>query len=147
LGGGLPLGAFIANRTIMSHLSDNPALGHITTFGGHPLSCAAGNAALNVLTKSKLLRLAAAKEKLFRKLLKHKTIKEIRGKGLMLAVQFTGEEQCRKVIEICLKNGIIVDWFLFCPSAMRICPPLTITEKEIKKACSIILLSINQALS
>jgi acetylornithine/N-succinyldiaminopimelate aminotransferase len=147
LGGGLPLGAFIADQTIMSHLSDNPALGHITTFGGHPLSCAAGDAALNFLIKSKLLRWIAGKEKLFRKLLKHKAIKEIRGKGLMLALQFSSDEQCRKVIEICLKNGIIVDWFLFCPSAIRICPPLTITEKEIKKACSIILSSINQALS
>jgi len=147
LGGGLPLGAFIANRSIMSQLSDNPALGHITTFGGHPLSCAAGNAALNFLNKSKLLRSVSAKEKLFRKLIKHKTIKEIRGKGLMLALQFSSEELCRKVIEICLKNGIIVDWFLFNPSSMRICPPLTITEKEIKKACSLILSSINQALS
>jgi|SRR6185437_6148366 len=147
LGGGLPLGAFIANRSIMSQLSDNPALGHITTFGGHPLSCAAGNAALNFLNKSKLLRSVSAKEKLFRKLIKHKTIEEIRGKGLMLALQFSSEELCRKVIEICLKNGIIVDWFLFNPSSMRICPPLTITEKEIKKACSLILSSINQALS
>jgi len=147
LGGGLPLGAFISDRSIMAHLSDNPALGHITTFGGHPISCAAGDAALNFLVKAKLLRTLPAKEKLFRKLLKHKAIKEIRGKGLMLALQFNGEEQCRKVIEICLKNGIIVDWFLFCPSAMRICPPLTITDKEIKKACTALLLSINQALS
>lgn len=147
LGGGLPLGAFIANRVVMSHLSDSPALGHITTFGGHPLSCAAGSAAFSFVIKSKLLRTANTKEKLFRKLLKHTAIKEIRGKGLMLALQFAGEELCRKVIEICLKNGIIVDWFLFNPSSMRICPPLTITEKEISKACSTILSSINQALS
>lgn len=147
LGGGLPLGAFIANRRIMSLLSDNPALGHITTFGGHPLSCAAGHAALSHLTKSRLINSVAKKEKLFKSLLKHKAIKEIRGKGLMLALQFESEELCKKAIEICLKNGIIVDWFLFCPSAMRICPPLIITEKEIKQACTKILLSINQSLS
>ncbi|HTB06700.1 MAG TPA: aspartate aminotransferase family protein [Bacteroidia bacterium] len=147
MGGGLPLGAFIANRKIMSSLSDNPALGHITTFGGHPLSCASGLVALEVQLKTKLYSAASKKEKLFRTLLKHKTIKEIRGKGLMLALQFDNEIFCKKVIENCIKNGIIVDWFLFRPDAMRIAPPLIITEKEIRYACSAILLSIKQSLS
>ncbi len=147
MGGGLPLGAFVANKKIMSSLSDNPALGHITTFGGHPLSCASGLAALEVLLSKKLFASAAKKEKLFRSLLKHNAIKEIRGMGLMLAVQFGNEELCKKVIENCIKNGIIVDWFLFRPDAMRIAPPLIITEQEIKQACKIILQSIKQSLS
>jgi acetylornithine/N-succinyldiaminopimelate aminotransferase len=147
MGGGLPLGGFIANRKIMSSLSDNPALGHITTFGGHPLSCASGLAAFEVLTKKKLYGSAGKKEKLLRSLLKHKAIKEIRGMGLMLAVQFRSEEMNKKVIENCIKNGIIADWFLFRPDAMRIAPPLIITEQEIKQACKIILLSIKQSLS
>ncbi len=147
MGGGLPLGAFIANNKVMSSLSNDPALGHITTFGGHPLSCAAGLAAFEVLLNKKFHNSAAKKGKLFRSLLKHETIKEIRGMGLMLAVQFKSEELCKKVIENCIKNGIIVDWFLFRPDAMRIAPPLIITEKEIKEACKIILLSIKQSLS
>ena len=147
MGGGLPLGAFIANNKVMLSLSNDPALGHITTFGGHPLSCAAGLAAFETLLNKKFHNSAAKKEKLFRSLLKHETIKEIRGMGLMLAVQFKSEEVCKKVIENCIKNGIIVDWFLFRPDAMRIAPPLIITEKEIKEACKIILLSIKQSLS
>jgi len=147
MGGGLPLGAFVANKTIMNSLSDNPALGHITTFGGHPLSCASGLAALGVLTQKKLYQSAAKKEKLFRSLLKHKAIKKIRGKGLMLALQFESEELNKKVIENCIKNGIIVDWFLFRPDAMRIAPPLVITDAEIKLACKVITESIKQSLS
>ena len=147
MGGGLPLGGFIARHEIMSSLSDNPALGHITTFGGHPLSCAAGLAAFEVLLNKKLYATAGKKEKLFRSLLKHIAIKEIRGVGLMLALQFDNETLCKKVIENCIKNGIIVDWFLFRADAMRIAPPLIITEKEIRYACSAILLSIKQSLS
>jgi acetylornithine/N-succinyldiaminopimelate aminotransferase len=144
MGGGLPLGGFIANWKIMQVFSDNPPLGHITTFGGHPLCCAAGLAALEVLIKDKFHKQAAKKEKLFRTLLKHAAIKEIRGKGLMLAVEFHNEELCKKVIEKCLKKGIIADWFLFCPTAMRIAPPLIIQKKEIKHACGIIIKAINE---
>jgi len=147
MGGGLPLGAFVASKSIMRSLSDNPALGHITTFGGHPLSCASGLAALNVVTQKKLYQSALRKEKLFRSLLKHKAIKAIRGKGLMLALQFNSEEVNKKVIENCIKNGIIVDWFLFRPDAMRIAPPLVISDAEIKQACKIIMLSVKQSLS
>jgi len=144
MGGGLPVGGFVANRKIMQVLADNPPLGHITTFGGHPLCCAAGLAALEVLIKDKFHDQAAAKEKLFRTLLRHPAIKEIRGKGLMLAVEFYNEELCKKTIEICLKKGIIVDWFLFCPTAMRIAPPLIIQEKEIKQACDVIISAIDE---
>lgn len=144
MGGGLPLGGFVANRKIMQVLSDNPPLGHITTFGGHPLCCAAGMAALEVLLKNKFHEQAAEKEKLFRTLLRHPAIKEIRGKGLMLAVEFQNEELCKKVIEHCLKKGIIVDWFLFRPTAMRIAPPLIIKENEIKLACSVIMAAITE---
>lgn len=151
LGGGLPLGAFAANGKIMQTLSDNPALGHITTFGGHPLCCASGLAALKVLLNERLHEKAAKKEKLFRKLLKHPAIKEIRGRGLMLALEFDDEILCKKVIDRCLsyagspgKKGIIADWFLFRPTAMRIAPPLIIKEKEINYACSVILKAINE---
>jgi acetylornithine/N-succinyldiaminopimelate aminotransferase len=144
MGGGLPLGAFIANRKIMQSLSDNPPLGHITTFGGHPLCCASGLAALEVLQNEKLYEKAGEKEKLFRTLLRHPAIKEIRGKGLMLALEFNDEKFCKKVIEKCLQKGIITDWFLFRPTSLRIAPPLIIQEKEIKHACSVILGSINE---
>ncbi len=147
LGGGLPLGAFVANRKIMQTLSDNPTLGHITTFGGHPLCCASGLAALEVLLKEKLYKRTAKKEKLFRALLNHPSIKEIRGRGLMLAVEFNNEKFCKKVIENCLKRGIIADWFLFSPTAMRIAAPLIIEEKEIKFACTVILTSIKEVLA
>ncbi len=147
MGGGLPIGGFVASKKIMSSLSDNPALGHITTFGGHPLSCASGLAAFDVLISKKLYTSATKKEKLFRTLLKHKAIKGIRGMGLMLAVQFSSEELNKKVIENCIKNGIIADWFLFRADAMRIAPPLIITETEIKLACKKILLSIEQSFS
>jgi acetylornithine/N-succinyldiaminopimelate aminotransferase len=154
LGGGLPLGGFIANRKIMQTLSDNPVLGHITTFGGHPLCCASGLAALEVVTKERLHVKATKKEKLFRSLLKHPAIKEIRGKGLMLALEFNDENICKKVIDRCLsyarspgKKGIISDWFLFRPGAMRIAPPLIIKETEIKYACSVIIKAIKEVTS
>ncbi len=139
LGGGMPLGAFISSQQIMSSLSNNPALGHITTFGGHPLCCVAGQAALEVLLKGSLVKQVQKKEKLFRSLLKHKAIKEVRSKGLLIAVQFENEALNKKVIANCIENGVVTDWFLFNDSAMRIAPPLTITEAEIRKACAIIL--------
>jgi acetylornithine/succinyldiaminopimelate/putrescine aminotransferase len=136
-GGGMPLGAFISSKEIMSTLSHNPVLGHITTFGGHPLSCVAGMAALKeILSK---LRVTGRNGDLFKKLLKHPKIKEVRGVGLFLAVRFGSEKEKMEIIHKCIENGIIVDWFLFNKDAMRIVPPLTITEKEIKKACEVIL--------
>jgi len=139
MGGGMPIGAFIASKMLMHSLTNNPVLGHITTFGGHPVCCAASLATLNVLLDDKLIEQIEQKEKLFRALLKHPLIKSIKGKGLLLAIEFENFEQNKKIIDNCILKGIITDWFLFQPSAMRIAPPLTITEKQITEACNIIL--------
>ena len=144
MGGGMPIGAFISSKEIMSSLTANPALGHITTFGGHPVSCAASLATLKILLEENLIGQVDEKEKLFREILKHLSIKEIRGRGLLLAVEFESYEFNKKVIDTCLENGVITDWFLFCNNAMRIAPPLTITTDEIKKACEVILKSIKK---
>ena len=121
---------------------NNPVLGHITTFGGHPVSCAAGHAALNFLLREKLIKSVFDKEKLFRKLLVHNSIKEIRSKGLLIAVDFGDEKLNSDIISRCISNGVITDWFLFNAQSMRIAPPLIITNEEIEKACEIILKSI-----
>ncbi|RYY35475.1 MAG: aspartate aminotransferase family protein [Sphingobacteriaceae bacterium] len=142
LGGGMPIGAFISSNKIMGALKDNPILGHITTFGGHPVCCAAGLAALDVLLEEKLAEQVAEKEALFRQLLVHPAIKQIRGKGLMLAVELENFDLNKKIIDRCIENGIITDWFLHCSNAMRIAPPLIISHADIKKACTIILQSI-----
>lgn len=144
MGGGMPIGAFIASKELMSTLSKQPILGHITTFGGHPVSCAAGSACLSVIQEELLVESVPEKEKLFRKLLNHTEIREIRGKGLMLALQLRDSKQLFPAIDRCIENGLITDWFLFCDSAMRIAPPLTITEQEIKEACTIINESISK---
>src|ERR1700761_3509273 len=138
LGGGMPIGAFISSNTIMSALKENPILGHITTFGGHPVCCAAGLAALEVLLKDDLCAGVAEKEALFRKLLVHPAIKEVRGKGLMLAIELENFDLNKKIIDRCIENGVITDWFLHCSNSMRLAPPLIITEAEIRKACVII---------
>ncbi|MBI4947690.1 MAG: aspartate aminotransferase family protein [Bacteroidetes bacterium] len=148
-GGGMPLGAFISSKEIMSTLSHDPVLGHITTFGGHPVCCAAALTALELIASppAPLLKEKGGvswKGELFKKLLKHPRIKEVRGKGLLLAVQFSSEEENKKIISRCIQNGVVVDWFLFRSDAMRIAPPLTISEKEIKKACEVILKSIDE---
>ncbi len=144
LGGGMPLGAFISSQEIMQSLSNNPMLGHITTFGGHPVCCAAGLAALKFLLREKqLITEATRKEGLVKQLLSHPSIQEVRGKGLMLAVQFEDFETNKKIIDSCIQQGVITDWFLFCDNAMRIAPPLTITEDELRKACGVILESIS----
>jgi acetylornithine/succinyldiaminopimelate/putrescine aminotransferase len=142
MGGGMPIGAFIASRDVMNTLSREPILGHITTFGGHPVSCAAGSACLSVIQNEKLLNSIPEKEALFRELLNHQEIREIRGKGLMLSVQLRDSEQLFPAIDRCIENGVVTDWFLFCDSAMRIAPPLTITKEEIAEACKIINESI-----
>jgi acetylornithine/N-succinyldiaminopimelate aminotransferase len=143
LGGGMPVGAFAASHQIMSALKENPILGHITTFGGHPVCCAAGLAALEVLLDDKLCDQVAEKETLIRSLLVHPAIKEIRGKGLMLAAELESFDLNKKIIDRCIENGVIVDWFLHCSNAMRIAPPLIITHNEIRKACEVILEAIN----
>lgn len=143
MGGGMPIGAFVASNELMSTLSNDPILGHITTFGGHPVSCAAASACLSVIQEEKLIESISSKEKLFRKLLVHPEIKEIRGQGLMLAIQFESSEKLFSTIDKCLTSGIVTDWFLFCDDAMRIAPPLTITESEITEACNVIINCIN----
>ncbi|HSH65784.1 MAG TPA: aspartate aminotransferase family protein [Bacteroidia bacterium] len=139
MGGGMPIGAFISSKTIMGSLSNNPILGHITTFGGHPVSCAASKATIEVILKNKLIDSVLEKEKLFRELLIHPQINSINGRGLLLSVEFNSYEQNKSVIDLCIENGIITDWFLFNSHSMRIAPPLTITTEEIKEACKIIL--------
>ncbi|GAB2694666.1 aspartate aminotransferase family protein [Mucilaginibacter koreensis] len=143
LGGGMPIGAFVASNEVMSVLKENPILGHITTFGGHPVSCAAGLAALKVLLNDDLVSSVAEKEALFRQQLTHPAIKQIRGKGLMLAMELESFEFNKKVIDRCIENGVITDWFLHCSNSMRIAPPLIITPEEITKACDVITEAIS----
>ena len=143
IGGGMPIGAFISSKEIMSVLSENPILGHITTFGGHPVSCAAGLATLNTILTENLVSDVEKKGQLFKTLLQHPAIKQVRGKGLMLAVEFDSYETNKAIIDACIVDGIITDWFLHCSKSMRIAPPLIITEEEIKEACNIILKNID----
>jgi acetylornithine/N-succinyldiaminopimelate aminotransferase len=139
LGGGLPLGAFVADKKMMDAFTENPVLGHISTFGGHPVCCAAGLAAMQVLLHDKLIENVFEKELLFRELLHHPTIKAVRSRGLLMAVEFDSFKTNKKIIDRCIKKGLITDWFLFAPHCMRIAPPLTITTKKIKQACNTII--------
>jgi acetylornithine/N-succinyldiaminopimelate aminotransferase len=143
LGGGMPIGAFVSSNNLMGALKENPILGHITTFGGHPVCCAAGLAALEVLLDENLVATVAEKEALMRSLLVHPAIKEVRGKGLMLAIELADFDTNKKIIDRCIANGVITDWFLHCDNAMRIAPPLIITPNEIEKACKVIIEAIN----
>jgi acetylornithine/N-succinyldiaminopimelate aminotransferase len=145
MGGGMPLGAFIASGEIMQSLTHEPVLGHITTFGGHPVCCAAGLACLETLLDERIPEQVEAKGQLFRTLLRHPSIKSISGKGLMLALEFETGELNRAVISRCIEKGVIIDWFLFADNRMRIAPPLIITEEEISAACRVILQSITEA--
>ena len=142
MGGGMPIGAFISSQEIMGVLKENPILGHITTFGGHPVSCAAGLANLEGILEENLISAVFSQELLFRKLLNHPKIKEIRGKGLMLSIQLDTFSQVEQVSKLCLENGIIIDWFLHCDTALRVAPPLIISEDEIEAACRVIINAI-----
>jgi len=145
MGGGMPLGAFVSSSTIMASLASNPELGHITTFGGHPVSCAAALAALEVLTEDDLIQQATVKGEMFRSLLEdHPLVKEIRMKGLMLAVELDDESLTNQLTRIFIKNGLVVDQFLFCPQAFRIAPPLTITEEQIRETCEVVVASLDE---
>jgi acetylornithine/succinyldiaminopimelate/putrescine aminotransferase len=135
LGGGMPLGAFISSAEIMSSLISKPSLGHITTFGGHPVCCAAGLASMKVLTEENLIESCSGKSKLFRDLLKHDLITSVRGEGLLLAVQLARPEYVKYAIAKAPEFGLILDYFLFCDDAFRIAPPLIISEEEILLAC------------
>ena len=144
LGGGLPIGAFITSTKIMSELKENPKLGHITTFGGNPLIAASALATLEEVLKPKFMNSVLEKEKLFRKLLIHPKIKEIRGKGLMLALIVDNTDLASKIILKSLEKGLLLFWLLFESKAVRITPPLNISNKEIKQGCKIILDILNK---
>lgn len=143
LGGGMPLGAFIANRDIMWSLTSQPVLGHITTFGGHPVACAAGLAGMKALLAENMIDGVFKKEQLFLSLLKHPKIKAVRSRGLMLAIEVEDFPAAKKAIDYCIANGLITDWFLFASNAIRLVPPLIISEDEIRAACAIILAGLD----
>ncbi|MDX2302053.1 MAG: aspartate aminotransferase family protein [Microscillaceae bacterium] len=143
MGGGMPIGAFISSSEKMAVLKNNPILGHITTFGGHPLCCAAGLASMEVILEEKLYEEAENKAQLFKKYLKHPKIREIRHKGLMMALIFDNFAQLKKIIDRAIERGVLTDWFLYCDHAMRIAPPLIIQEDEIRQACELLLEAID----
>ena len=145
LGGGMPLGAIIADFSLMKAWQSAPALGHISTFGGHPICCAAGMAALQVILAGNLIEQVAEKEQRFRKRLAcHPKIREIRGAGLLLACALESEEKTKRFIRLAVEEGIVTDSFLFCNSSFRISPPLTITLEEIDESCNIILKALDR---
>ncbi|HQW40898.1 MAG TPA: aspartate aminotransferase family protein [Flavobacteriales bacterium] len=146
LGGGLPMGAFVSSREHMHLLTHDPVLGHITTFGGHPLPCVAGLAALNVLEAEHLMDNAERMGVLFKELLIHPAIKEVRGLGLMLAVELEDQDKVQKVVLDCLDHGVLGFWFLSCPTAFRIAPPLTINSAEVRSACHFILKALDRSI-
>lgn len=143
LGAGMPIGAFVSSQQHMLTLADNPMLGHITTFGGHPVVCAAALAGINELERLDIISQVAEKEQLFRSKLIHPKIKSISGKGLMLALSFENFDENKKIIDLCIKDGLITDWFLFAQHKLRIAPPLTITPKQIEEACEIIFKNLS----
>ncbi|MBX2939650.1 MAG: aminotransferase class III-fold pyridoxal phosphate-dependent enzyme, partial [Ferruginibacter sp.] len=145
LGGGMPLGAFIAKKSIMQSLTHQPVLGHINTFGGHPVSCAAGLAAMQALFNEKMIPQVAEKETLFLSLLKHKRIQRVSSKGLMMAVWFNHFEENKSIIDALIEKGVFTDWFLFASNALRIVPPLNISEEDIRTSCALLLEVLDQS--
>lgn len=139
LGGGMPLGAFIADKKLMDTFTDNPVLGHITTFGGHPVCCAAGMAGMKALLEEGWIGTVKGKEELFTSLLVHQKIKAVRSFGLWMAVEFDSFETNKKLIDKCIAAGVLTDWFLFASDCLRISPPLIISEQQIEKACAVIV--------
>ena len=138
-GGGMPLGAFVARHEVMDTLQENPALGHITTFGGNPVCCAAGLAALNYLVDNKVVERVETKGALYEMLLKdHPAVREIRRSGLLLAVELGESAKLYRIMELFREAGILSDWFLFCDTAFRISPPLTISEDEVRESAALI---------
>ncbi|MDX1720502.1 MAG: aminotransferase class III-fold pyridoxal phosphate-dependent enzyme, partial [Salegentibacter mishustinae] len=144
MGGGMPIGAFSASAKMMDSLSDNPKMGHITTFGGNPVIAASALATLKEITGSDLMTESLEKEKLFRKLLVHPLISEVRGMGLMLAIITTSEEIANQLVLKSKEENLILFWLLFEKKAVRITPPLTISEEEIKEGCGIIIAVLDE---
>lgn len=144
-GGGMPLGGVAANRQILDSFTHNPCLGHITTFGGHPVCCAAGLAALNYLVNNNIVDNVERKGKLFEERVSlHPKVREIRRSGLLLAVELGSSDYLYKLMEIFKEEGIMSDWFLYCDTAFRISPPLTISDSEIEECCAIIARSLDR---
>jgi acetylornithine/succinyldiaminopimelate/putrescine aminotransferase len=144
MGGGMPVGAFVANKQVMDVLSDHPKLGHITTFGGHPVNCAAAVANIEVLQNSGIIEKVEAKGQLLESLLSHKAIRQIRRIGLMMAVEFENARTVEKIVRKCLEKGVITFWFLSSVNSFRLAPPLIITEEQISEASHKILEAIDQ---
>lgn len=142
MGGGMPIGAFISSKQLMTSLTKNPILGHITTFGGHPVSAVASLAALEIIRNEKLYEQIPVKVDLFKSLLVHPEIQAIREAGFMMAIEFKDFDRLKQIIDKAIEMGVITDWFLFCDNSMRIAPPLTISDTEIHEACEIILNAI-----
>lgn len=147
LGAGMPLGAFIASGQLMKNLADNPVLGHITTFGGHPVCCAAALAGIEYLEKENLVSAVTNKENLLREKLQNTAVKTISGRGLMLGVGLGTEEINRAAIAECINRGVITDWFLHCGHKMRIAPPLTISDTELEECCNVIVEALDTVTS
>jgi len=139
----MPIGGLVTSQKLMSLFSFDPKLGHITTFGGHPVCCAGALAGLEVLTEEKLIDSVEQKGQLFENLLKHRLIKEVRRKGLMFAFEMDNAELVQKVVEGCKEKGVLSFWFLSCPESFRIAPPLSITTQQIEESCSIIIEVLN----
>lgn len=146
LGGGMPIGALIAHPSLLSVFSKNPVLGHITTFGGHPVSCEAATATVQIVNTPEILGQVKHKENCFRQHLKHPAIKQIRSCGLMMAAEMEDYPTLKRVIDTAIEKGVLTDWFLYCDNSMRIAPPLIISEEEIKMACDVIIEAINEVL-
>jgi len=144
MGGGMPIAAFVAGQNLMNALSDNPMLGHITTFGGHPVSCAAALATLEALVGGEWLAQVGFKSALFVQLLQHPAIVEVRSAGLLIAVELGDFAAVQAVIQICLEKGLIIDWFLFNNRSLRIAPPLIISETQIREACAILIQALDR---
>jgi len=143
-GGGLPLGTFISSAEIMQVFSNDPPLGHLTTFGGHPLSCAASLAAIDILEKDKLAERANVLENIFKeKISSHPSVKEIRGRGLMLAIELKQPQQLIQIVKACRGNGLLVDWFLFNQNSIRFYPPLIVSDEEVNLICEKLLKSLD----
>lgn len=142
LGGGMPLGAFITSTERMNLLTHQPVLGHITTFGGHPVSCAAGKTAFEVLLKGGWIQEVKQKEQLLLQELRHPAIRSVNHHGLWVSLQFETEEKAQAVVHRCVQNGLVTDWFLFAPDRLRIAPPLIATAEQLRELCAIVLKSI-----
>ena len=144
MGGGMPIGAFIASDAIMQSLTHDPVLGHITTFGGHPVNCAAGLATLETLLQGSYIDQIPAKEALFRKLLRHPDILDVRSSGLLMAVELESFDRVLAVLQVCIREGLLSDWFLFNDRSLRIAPPLIIEAPEIEQACRVIIHALDE---